>query len=58
MDPNTGEDLLLARRAADGDERALCQLYERFTDALFAFIYHHFNALRPDAEEVWQETRN
>ena len=31
-------------------------LYARYADPLFAFVYHHLDGSRPDAEEVWQDT--
>lgn len=59
MDTTTADnadDLVLARRTAAGDERALAALYERYADPLFAFVYHHLDGERAEAEEVWQET--
>jgi RNA polymerase sigma-70 factor (ECF subfamily) len=50
------DDLTLARQVADGDETALETFYARYADPLFAFIYHHIDESRPDAEDVWQET--
>jgi RNA polymerase sigma-70 factor (ECF subfamily) len=50
------DDLTLARRAAEGDEKALAALYDRYADLLFAWIYHHLQGSRQDAEEVWQDT--
>ncbi len=55
-DAENPADMDLARRVASGDERALEELYERFADPLFAFIYHSLDGNRPDAEEVWQDT--
>jgi RNA polymerase sigma-70 factor (ECF subfamily) len=31
-------------------------LYARYTDSLFAFIYHRLEAPRADVEEIWQDT--
>lgn len=50
------EDLALARQITQGDTAALGSLYERYADALFAFIYHRLEAPRPEVEEIWQET--
>ena len=56
MDLEPAEELALAKRVAAGDEQALTALYERYADPLFAFIYHHLEGARPEAEEVWQDT--
>jgi RNA polymerase sigma-70 factor (ECF subfamily) len=56
MDPETADELALAERVANGDERALDVLYERFADPLFAFVYHAMDGARQEAEEVWQDT--
>lgn len=53
---NATDDLVLARRAAAGEESALAALYGRYSDVLFAFICHQLGEPGPDAEEVWQET--
>lgn len=53
---NDEEDLALASRVAEGDLGALDALYERYADALFAFVHHHLNDSRSEAEEVWQDT--
>jgi RNA polymerase sigma-70 factor (ECF subfamily) len=50
------EDLTLARQVTDGDETALEAFYARYADPLFAFIYHHLDESRPDAEDIWQDT--
>src|SRR5512145_3414588 len=50
------EDFTLAQRVAGGDPAALSTLYERYADALFAFVYHRLDAPRSDVEEIWQET--
>jgi RNA polymerase sigma-70 factor (ECF subfamily) len=50
------EDRLLASRAAAGSEAALATLYDRYSDPLFAFIYHRLNGKRADAEDVFQDT--
>jgi RNA polymerase sigma-70 factor (ECF subfamily) len=55
-DPGSADDLDLASRVAAGDEEALEVLYARYADPLFAFIYHHADLSRADAEDVWQET--
>ena len=52
----TADDLTLARQVADGDETALETFYARYADPLFAFIYHHIDESRPDAEDIWQDT--
>lgn len=49
-------DLKLARLIIDGDGKALELVYSRYADLLFAFICHHMNGTRTDAEDVWQET--
>lgn len=54
-EPST-EDLALVRQVIDGSPAALTTLYERYADALFAFIYHRLDAPRTDVEEIWQET--
>lgn len=57
MDPETVDDLALAERVAEnGDEEALQALYDRYANPLFAFIFHHLDGARPEAEEVWQDT--
>jgi len=56
MNAERCDDLALAREVAAGDERALQTFYERFADPLFAFILHHLDGSRPDAEDVWQDT--
>ncbi|MHC4592914.1 MAG: RNA polymerase sigma factor [Planctomycetota bacterium] len=56
MNANFADDMRLARRVAAGDESALEALYARHADPLFAFIYHHVEESRPDAEEIWQDT--
>jgi RNA polymerase sigma-70 factor (ECF subfamily) len=53
-DPSS--DTILAKRVAAGNEEALQVFFERYADPLFAFIYHHLNSAREDAEEVWQTT--
>ena len=50
------KDLTLARQVTDGDETALEVFYARYADPLFAFIYHHIDESRPDAEDIWQDT--
>ena len=56
MDPETTEELALAKRVTDGDEGALNALYERHAESLFAFVCHHLDGARPEAEEIWQDT--
>lgn len=56
MNANCADDMRLARRVVAGDESALEVLYARHADPLFAFIYHHVEESRLDAEEIWQET--
>lgn len=56
MNADSAEDLALARRVAAGDVSALETLYTRNAEPLFAFICHHLDGARPDAEEVWQDT--
>lgn len=55
---NTGpsNDTRLAKRVAAGNKEALQVFFERYADPLFAFIYHHLDSAREDAEEVWQTT--
>ena len=50
------DDLALARQVTEGDEAALAAFYARYADPLFAFIYHHLDGSRSDAEDVWQGT--
>ena len=52
---NSNDDLALANQVVEGSEAALAALYERHADSLFAFIYHHLDGARPDAEDIWQE---
>jgi RNA polymerase sigma-70 factor (ECF subfamily) len=56
MDIELEEDWDLVRRIAAGEQAALAAFYERYADPLFAFIYHHLDRCRADAEDVWQET--
>lgn len=56
MDVDSSDDLSLLRRVAAGDPAALQTLYTRYGEPLFAFICHHLDGSRPDAEEVWQDT--
>lgn len=39
-----------------GETRALEHFYERYADALYAYIYHACGCDREDAEDIWQET--
>ena len=50
------DDLKLCRRAIAGDGSALSEIYSRYGDLLFAFIYHRVAGSVPDTEEIWQET--
>ncbi|MFC1636875.1 RNA polymerase sigma factor [Planctomycetota bacterium] len=50
------DDLKLCRRAAAGDKTALSEIYSRYGDLLFAFIYHRVSGSVCDTEEIWQET--
>ena len=52
---NSNDDLALANQVVEGDEAALAAFYARHADSLFAFIYHHLDGARPDAEDIWQE---
>jgi RNA polymerase sigma-70 factor, ECF subfamily len=54
--PAQHDDRALARAMADGDRAAVEQFYERYADALFAFIVHRANVPRPEAEDIWQES--
>jgi len=56
MNTAADDEIALAQRIAAGDEAALAAFYERYADPLFAFIYHHVDERRTDAEELWQET--
>ncbi len=57
MEAETVDDLALAQRVAEtGDEEALQALYDHYADPLFAFIFHHLDGARQEAEEVWQDT--
>jgi RNA polymerase sigma-70 factor (ECF subfamily) len=56
MKTESTDDLTLARQVAEGDEAALETFYTRYADPLFAFIYHHLDESRPDAEDIWQDT--
>jgi RNA polymerase sigma-70 factor (ECF subfamily) len=49
-------DISLAQSVASGDDEALRVFYERYADPLFAFIYHHMEPSRQDAQDVWQTT--
>lgn len=53
---NYPDDVSLARRVAAGDEAALEQFYANYADLLFAFVYHHLDGARQEAEELWQST--
>ncbi|MBA4384475.1 MAG: hypothetical protein C0410_07040 [Anaerolinea sp.] len=53
MQNDSNEELILARRIATGNERAVEEFYDRYADSLYAFIYHHVN--KEDAEEIWQD---
>lgn len=46
----------LAQRIIDGDEEALRIFFDRYADPLFAFIFHHLDSTKQEAEEVWQTT--
>jgi RNA polymerase sigma-70 factor (ECF subfamily) len=50
------DDLVLARRAASGDQRALESLYGRYSGVLHAYIAHRLNGSGDDVEDIWQET--
>ena len=56
MDPERAEELALAKRVTGGDDSAVSVLYERHAEPLFAFICHHLDGARQEAEEVWQDT--
>lgn len=56
MQADRADELPLAERVACGDEAALEAVYARYADPLFAFIHHHLDGARPDAEEIWQDT--
>jgi DNA-directed RNA polymerase specialized sigma24 family protein len=56
MDIELEEDRDLVRRIAAGEQAALAAFYECYADPLFAFIYHHLDRCRADAEDVWQKT--
>lgn len=51
------DDLELARRVSNGDEKALKCLYDTYADLLFGYIKHFLNDI-PDTvvEDIWQET--
>jgi RNA polymerase sigma-70 factor (ECF subfamily) len=49
-------DISLAQRVASGEGEALRIFYERYSDPLFAFIYHHMEPSTQDAQDVWQTT--
>jgi len=48
-------DLVLARKVATGDEASLATFYARYADPLFAFVCHHLDESRAEAEDIWQE---
>ncbi len=50
------DDIVLARRAASGDRRALELLHSRYSSILHAYIAHRLNGSRDDVEDIWQET--
>jgi RNA polymerase sigma-70 factor (ECF subfamily) len=52
----SASDLALARQVAEGKEAALEVFYARYADPLFAFVYHHLDGARPEAEDIWQDT--
>ncbi len=56
MDPEPTDELVLAHRAAAGDDTALEEIYEQHADGLFAYIFHALDGARDEAEEVWQDT--
>jgi len=56
MDEDCKDDLDLAARVVQGDASAFEAFYARHANLVFAFIYHHLNGARSDAEEVWQDT--
>jgi RNA polymerase sigma-70 factor (ECF subfamily) len=49
-------DIDFVRRVVSGDEEAIRIFFERYADPLFAFIFHHLDSTRQEAEEVWQTT--
>jgi RNA polymerase sigma-70 factor (ECF subfamily) len=49
-------DAQLAQRIVAGDTKALEQFYERYADALYAFIYHNLGGTKEDTEDIWQES--
>jgi RNA polymerase sigma-70 factor (ECF subfamily) len=56
MDTDYQDDMTLARRVAQGETNAFEEFYARHADLVFAFVLHRVNGLRPDAEEIWQDT--
>jgi RNA polymerase sigma-70 factor (ECF subfamily) len=52
----SSDDLTLARQVAAGDEAALAKFYARHAGPLYAYIAHHLEGSRSDAEEIWQDT--
>lgn len=49
-------DVDLARRAQNGDERAWHELFEQHMDRLYAFLYYRMGRREQEAEDVTQET--
>ena len=56
MKSEATDDLTLTQQVGEGDEAALEAFYSRYANPLFAFIYHHLNESRSDAEDIWQDT--
>jgi len=46
----------LAQRISRGDQAALEEFFESYTDRLYSFIYYRVNANGQDAEDILQET--
>ena len=49
-------DLRLAQQAANGDQRALQTIFERFSSPLYGFIHHLMEGRQSEVDEVWQES--
>jgi RNA polymerase sigma-70 factor (ECF subfamily) len=45
----------LIRQILEGDEAALRELVELYSDPLYAYLFHLLDANRQDTDDVWQE---
>jgi RNA polymerase sigma-70 factor, ECF subfamily len=56
MADDLNRETQLVRCIVAGDTNALEQFYERYADALYAYIYHGLGGAKEDAEDIWQES--